>query len=175
MNSMTQPSPLKSRREPSRPWLAKHYDATRQRTVSLVRATVDHLVRQGQAVTIEAICQQSQQFDALGKGIKKAGILGNVEAYAYYRQYRTHRSAEERKTHSSRRSAPTRSLLPTSLHRDLQQVRRRYGRESKRDLVERLVTVEQAYLESQEQLARLQFEILEQQQHMQKGQENASF
>jgi len=40
--------------------------------------------------------------------------------------------------------------------------------------VERLVTVEQAYLESQEQLARLQFELLEQQQHMQKRQENAS-
>ncbi len=35
-----------------------------------------------------------------------------------------------------------RSLLPTALHRDLQQVRRRYGRESKRDLLERLVTVE---------------------------------
>lgn len=172
---MTQPSPLTTRREPSRPWLAKHYEATRQRTVSLVRAAVDHLVRQGQAVTIEAICHQSQQLDALGKGIKKAGILGNAEAYAYYRQYRTHQSAGERKTHSPRRSAPTRALLPTTLHRDLQQVRRRYVRESKRDLVERLVTVEQAYLESQEQLARLQFEILEQQQHMQKRQENASF
>jgi len=142
--------------------------------VSLVKAAVDHLVRHEQTVTIEAICHQSQQLDALGKGVKKAGILGNAEAYAYYRQHRTHRRVGERKTHSPRRSAPMRSLLPTALHRDLQQVRRRYLRESKHDLVERLVTVEQAYLESQEQLARLQFEILEQQQPRQKRQEIAS-
>jgi hypothetical protein len=172
---MTPPSISNTMREPSRPWLAKYYEATRQRTVSLVKVAVDHLVRHGQTVTIEAICQQSQQLDPLGKGIKKAGVLGNSEAYAYYRQHSTHRRARERKTSSPRRSASARSSLPTALHRDLQQARRRYLRESKQDLVERLVTVEQAYLESQQQLARLQFEILEQQQHVQKRQENASF
>jgi hypothetical protein len=172
---MTPPSTSNAIREPSRPWLEKHYEATRQRTGSLVKTAVDHLIRHGQTVTIEAIGQQSQQLDPLGKGVKKAGILGNAEAYAYYRQHSTHRRAGDRKTRSPRRSASARYSLPTALHRDLQQVRRRYLRESKHDLVERLVTVEQAYLESQQQLAHLQFEILEQQQHVQKRQENASF
>jgi len=173
---MTPPSASNATSEPSRPWLAKHYEATRQRTVSLVKAAVDRLVQHGQTVTIEAICRQSQQLDSLGKGVKKAGILGNTEAYAYYQQYSTtYRRAGARKARSPRRSIATRSPLPTNLHRDFQQVRRRYVRESKQALVERLVTVEQAYIESQQQLARLQFEILEQQQHMQKGQENASF
>jgi hypothetical protein len=42
-------------------------------------------------------------------------------------------------------------------------------------LVERLLSVEQAYLESQQQLARLQFELLDQQQKAQKRHENTSF
>ena len=52
---------------------------------------------------------------------------------------------------------------------------RRYLRESKAALVERLLSVEQAYLESQQQLARLQFELLDQQQKAQKRHENTSF
>jgi hypothetical protein len=50
-----------------------------------------------------------------------------------------------------------------------------YLRERKPDLVERLLFVEQAYIESQQQLARLQFELLDQQQKTQKRHENASF
>jgi hypothetical protein len=65
--------------------------------------------------------------------------------------------------------------LPTDPQRNLGQVRRRYLRERKPDLVERLLSVEQAYIESQQQLARLQFELLEQQQKAQKKQKNRSF
>jgi hypothetical protein len=65
--------------------------------------------------------------------------------------------------------------LPTDPGRDLGSVRRRYLRERKPDLVERLLLVDQAYIESQQQLARLQFELLEQQQKAQKKQENRSF
>jgi len=43
------------------------------------------------------------------------------------------------------------------------------------NLVERLLCVEQAYIESQQQLAQLQFELLEQQQKAQKGREGRSF
>ncbi len=64
--------------------------------------------------------------------------------------------------------------LPTDPGRDLGAVRRRYLRERKPDLVERLLSVEQAYIESQQQLARLQFELLEHQQKMQKKRENPS-
>jgi len=158
--------------EQPRPWLMQHYAATRQRTVDLVKMTVDRLIQDEQTVTIEAICRRSQQLDPQGKGIKKAGILGNAEAHAYYQQHCT-----------SRRRTPGRASprtvmtyrLPTDPQRDLGQVRRHYLRERKPDLVERLLSVEQAYIESQQQLARLQFELLEQQQKAQKKRENRSF
>ena len=170
---MNQHSMSNTTRERARPWLEKHYEATRQHTVNLVKTAVDQLVKEKRSVTIEAICQQSQQLDPQGKGIKKAGILGNAEAYVYYRQH----CASPRRTGGrvSRQSATVVHRLPTGPHRDLRQVRRRYLRESKAALVERLFSVEQAYLESQQQLARLQFELLDQQQKAQKRHENTSF
>jgi hypothetical protein len=134
--------------------------------------TVDRLIQDGQTVTIEAICKLSQQLDPQGKGIKKAGVLGNADAYAYYRQHRSFRASTPGR--ASHRAVMT-HRLPTDPGRDLGAVRRRYLRERKPDLVERLLLVEQAYIESQQQLARLQFELLEQQQKAQKKRENHSF
>jgi len=170
---MTQYSKSNATPERDRPWLEQHYQATRQRTVRLVKAAVDQLVKDKRAVTIEAICQQSQQLDPQGKGIKKAGVLGNEEAYLYDRQHcASQRSAPKRTSHHP---GPTAYRLPTDPRRDLGQVRRRYSREKKMNLVERLLCVEQAYIESQQQLAQLQFELLEQQQKAQKGRESRSF
>ncbi len=152
--------------EQPRPWLRQHYAATRQRTVDLVKMTVDHLIQDGQTVTIEAICTLSQQLDPQGKGIRKAGVLGNTDAYAYYQQHRTHQPARSGRTSQKSRRTMITYRLPTDPERDLGSVRRRYLRESKPDLVARLLLVEQAYIESQQQLARLQFELLEQQQKM---------
>src|SRR6266705_2799196 len=148
MRAMNQHSISNITHEQARPWLEQHYQATRQRTVSLVKAAVDQLVKEGQSVTIEAICKLSQQLDPQGKGIRKAGILGNEQAYAYYRHHCTsqHRAARR----IQRQPATTAYRLPTDPHRDLGQVRRRYLRESKTALVERLLSVEQAYLESQQ-------------------------
>src|SRR6266568_3157992 len=172
MRAMNQHSISNITHEQARPWLEQHYQATRQRTVSLVKAAVDQLVKEGQSVTIEAICKLSQQLDPQGKGIRKAGILGNAEAYAYYQQHRTSRRRTPGR--ASHRTVTT-YRLPTDPQRDLGQVRRRYLRERKPDLVERLLSIEQAYIESQQQLARLQFELLEQQQKTQKRPENRSF
>jgi hypothetical protein len=169
---MNQHSTSNTTSERPRPWLLQHYAVIRQRTVDLVKQTVDRLIQDGQTVTIEAICKLSQQLDPQGKGIKKAGVLGNAEAYAYYQQHRTSRaSTSGRVSHR----AGMAHRLPTDPGRDLGSVRRRYLRERKPDLVERLLLVEQAYIESQQQLARLQFELLEQQQKVQKKRENHSF
>lgn len=173
MKAMNQHSMSNITHERARPWLERYYQATRQRTVSLVKGAVDQLVKEKRSVTIEAICQQSQQLDPQGKGIKKAGILGNAEAYAYYRQHCASPRTTGRRV--SPQSATVTFRLPTDPHRDLRQVRRRYLRESKTALVERLLSVEQAYLASQQQLARLQFELLDQQQQTQKRYENTSF
>jgi hypothetical protein len=169
---MNQDLILNTTSERPRSWLMQHYAAIRQRTVDLVKMTVDRLIQDRQKVTIEAICQLSQQLDPQGKGIKKAGILGNEEAYAYYQQHRTSRPSLPR---GVARGSVTTYRLPTDAERDLGSVRRRYLRERKPDLVERLLLVEQAYIESQQQLAKLQFECLEQQQKVQKKRETPSF
>ena len=72
-------SETSSMREPH-PWLQQHYQEKRQRTVRLVKAAVDQLVKEGQAVTIEAICRTSNDLDPEHRGIKKSAILENAEA-----------------------------------------------------------------------------------------------
>ena len=41
-----------------------------------MKATGDRLVKDGQAVTLEAIATRLREVDPTGRGIKKAGILG---------------------------------------------------------------------------------------------------
>ena len=80
------------------PWLQKHYQEKRERTVRLVRATVDQLVKEAQTVTIEAICRKSVELDTEGRGVKKSAVLENQEAHAYYRAHSTsYRVAQTRK------------------------------------------------------------------------------
>src|SRR6266487_6811814 len=163
MNSMSYDSPSNTARQMSttRPWLKTYHEARRQRTVDLVKATVDHLLADGQAVTLEAIATRSRELDPEGKGIKKAGILGNVEAHAYYRKhsvtYRSGRGQQRRKSKVHVSTQPSR-LDPG---RDIQRVRQRYLQQSKDNLVERLIAIEQEYAICQNQLARLQFELLD--------------
>src|SRR5260370_38719670 len=71
----------------SRPWLKRLHQEKRERTVRLVKAAVDQLMQEGQTVTLEAIGARSRALDPEGKGIKKAAIIGNAEAYAYYRKH----------------------------------------------------------------------------------------
>jgi hypothetical protein len=68
-----------------KPWLLKHYQEKRQRTVTLVKDSVDQLIKEKQTVTIEAICHKSAQIDEEGRGVKKSAVLENQEAHAYYR------------------------------------------------------------------------------------------
>jgi ribosomal protein S21 len=148
----------------ARSWLQTHYEMKRERTVMLVRKAIDSLRKEGSSITIETVCQRSQLLDPQKRGIGKAGILGNAEAYAYYQQYRTSRPRRQGPaTGRSHQKATTAYRLPTNLNRDLKQVRRRYLREQKSDLVERLLYVEQAYVESQQQLAHLQFKLIKMQ------------
>ncbi len=67
----------------------------------LVKATVDQLLKEGQTVTLEAICARSPEVDPEGKGIKKAAVIGNADAHAYYRKhsmsYRSGRGQQRRK------------------------------------------------------------------------------
>lgn len=161
MSNTIPQSTLNATKNTSRPWLKQHHQATRQRTITLVKATVDRLVQAGRTVTIEAICTLSHEVDPEGKGITKAGVLGNVEAHAYYRQHST--SYKRGLGYQQRQGRKKQvSVQPERIHadRDMERVRQRYLLQSKADLVERLIAVEQKYARTQQQLSQLQFELL---------------
>ena len=154
-------------REPH-PWLLKHYQEKRERTLRLVKAAVDQLIKEKQAVTIEAICHKSAEIDPEGRGVKKSALLENQEAHAYYREHSaSYRAAQTRKR-------PTKSTkvqvlahpLRIDLQRDIERVRRRYLQLTKPEIVERLLQVEQAYAELSKQQAQLQFAWAEREQQI---------
>ena len=168
---MRQVSTSSTKTQKSRPWLQAHYESRRKRTAELVKGAVDRLVQEKQAVTIEAICRMSKEIDPQGKGIKKAGVLGNAEAYTYYQKYSASYQMAQGRKHSSIRKGHRPAQPPRiDLDRDVNRVRQRYLKRSRADLVDRLLSVEQAYAQLHLQLARFQFEMIE----LQMKQEEAS-
>jgi hypothetical protein len=148
-----------------RPWLKLHYEAKRQRTIHLVKAAIDQLIREQQTVTIEAICRKSVEVDAEGRGVKKSAILENEDAHAYYRKHSTTYQTAKNRNRKVRQETRTRaSAQPLRIdpNRDVDRVRYRYLQLTKAELVDRLLDVEQAYAEIHLQLAHLQFQLVEQ-------------
>jgi hypothetical protein len=113
-------------------------------------------------VTLEAICTLSREVDPEGKGITKAGVLGNAEAHAYYRQ---HSTSYQRGLGYQRRKARKKQVAaqPSRIDadRDAGRARQRYLLQPKGDLVDRLLSVEQELAVTRQQLAALQFEMID--------------
>ncbi len=155
-----------------RPWLQKHYQEKRERTIRLVKAAVDQLIKEQQTVTIEAICRKSTEIDPDGRGIKQSAILENQAAHAYYCEHSTsYRNARTRKrqgTKKQERKISKAQPLRIDPSRDLDRVRHRYLQLTKTEIVERLLIVEQAYADVHQQLSHLQFQLLEQQEKEQR-------
>ncbi len=139
------------------PWLLKHYQEKRERTITLVKAAVDQLVKEGQNVTIEAVCRMSTSVDTEGRGVKKSALLENPEAHAYYRQHSLSYKAAQGRKRKGKTSPAVAQPLRIDPYRNVDRVRYRYLQMTKSELVERLLTVEQAYAELGEQQAQLQF------------------
>ncbi len=154
--------------EPKQPhsWLQKHYQEKRERTVRLVKAAVDQLVKERQTVTIEAICFKSSEVDSEGRGVKKSALLENAEAHAYYQKHSTSYQTMKQRNRKQKRkpSPPYPQPLRINPNRDVDRARYRYLQLTKAEIVERLLTAEQAYAEVQQQFAQLQFQFLEQEQ-----------
>lgn len=141
------------------PWLEeKVYTYLRQRTVDLVRSSVDALCKDKQRVSLSTIVAKSKELDAEGKGISESAILDNQEARAYYEQHRSWRG-------SLRKRARPLVVGPTSSDavkpgRDEQRVHQRYLRMSKEALVERLIIAERTLAEQRERWLSQQDEAL---------------
>lgn len=144
------------------PWLEeKVYARLRQRTIDLVKHSVDTLRKDKQRVSLSTVAAKSKELDTEGngKGISESAILDNQEARAYYEQHRSWRGDGQRFRSLSRRASPT-SPRVVKRDRDEQRVRQRYLRMSKEALVERLITVERTLAEQRERWLTQQDEAL---------------
>ena len=70
------------------PWLEeKVYAKLRQRTVDLVRQSVNALLKDKQRVSLSMVVAKSKEIDPEHRGISESAILDNQEARAYYKQH----------------------------------------------------------------------------------------
>jgi hypothetical protein len=144
------------------PWLEeKVYARLRQRTVDLVKRSVDGLRKDKQRVSLSTVAAKSKELDTEGngKGISESAILDNQEARNYYEQHRSWRG-------SSRKRAKPLAVVPPAQPpgikpgRDEQRVRQRYLRMSKEALVDRLITTERTLAEQRGRWLSQQDEVL---------------
>jgi hypothetical protein len=155
---MPQPS---SSNEASAPvWLTEQvYQPKRQRTVDLVRQSIDAL-REAQArVSLASIAARSREFDPDGVGISESAILTNEEARAYYEQ---HRSWKHQRRPPTSTQKPKIRPEPGSmkLARDEVRARQRYQRLSKKELIDRLLAAERSSAEWEQRFLAHQDDIL---------------
>src|SRR5712691_5055714 len=152
-------TPESSKSEPH-PWLEeKWYVRLRQRTVDLVKQSVNALRENKQRISLSTVAAKSKELHAEHRGISESAILDNQEARAYYEQHRSWRGSRRKRAKplAAAQTAEPRSVKPG---RDEQRVRQRYLRMSKDVLVERLITAERTLAEQRERWLSQQDETL---------------
>ena len=131
----------------------------RQRTIDLVRQSVDALRKDQQRVSLATVAAKSKQLDTDHRGVSESAILDNLEARAYYEQHRSWKGSSRKQAKPLVVASPTQppAVKPG---RDEQRVRQRYLRMSKEALVERLITAERTLAEQRERWLAQQDEAL---------------
>lgn len=142
------------------PWLEeKVYAPSRQRTIDLVRRSVDALLKDKQRVSLATVAAKSKELDLEHRGISESAVLDNQEASAYYKQHRSWKGSSTRRARPLVAASPT-TLGPIKPDRDEQRARQRYVRMSKEALADRLLTVERTWAEERERWLTQQDEML---------------
>ena len=152
-------TPESSKSEPHPRLEEKVYARLRQRTVDLVKQSVDQLRLDKRRISLATVAAKSKELDADHRGISESAILDNQEARAYYEQHRSWRGSP-RKRAKPLAAAQTASPMSVKPGRDEQRVRQRYLRMSKDVLVERLITAERTLAEQRKRWLSQQDEAL---------------
>ncbi|ASJ54150.1 hypothetical protein BP422_11690 [Brevibacillus formosus] len=144
-----------------RSWLReKVYAPKRQRTVHIVKQTIDSLLASKQRVSLATISNKSKEIDPEGLGISESAILNNEEARSYYELNRTWKGGSRRRRKQEVDHRPTYTISKINPNRDVSRVRQRLMRLSKTELVDRVLTLEQAAGVQEEQWLQLNDELL---------------
>lgn len=140
-------------------WLQEQvYAPKKQRTLELVTQSVERLHKERQRISLASIAAISKTIDPTGQGVSESSVLNNEEARALYEQHRSWKGSPRRTTNTTKKVKAPR--ISTKVDRDQEQVRQRYFRLSKAELVDRLLTVEAAYAEQEHRWLSQQDETL---------------
>ena len=142
------------------PWLEEKVSAKlRQRTVDLVKQSVDALRKDKQRVSLATVAAKSKELDPEHRGISESAILDNREARAYYEQHRSWQGNRKRRAMPQAVASPAQPG-PVKSDRNEQRARQRYLRMSKETVVDRLITVERIWAQERERWLAQQDEVL---------------
>ncbi len=132
-------------------WLVEQvYTPKRQRTIALVKRSVEALKQEHQRISFASIAAKSKEVDPDQIGVSESAILGNAEARAYYEQHRSWKQTHKASVRATERPTQPRIGM-VKLDRDEERTRLRYLRLSKQELAQRILALERAYAEDKEQ------------------------
>ncbi|MBD2098483.1 hypothetical protein H6F90_25770 [Trichocoleus sp. FACHB-591] len=147
---MMLPSASSSEESEAPQWLQeKVYSPKMERTVRLVKASVDALVQAKQTVSKATVVAKSKELDPEGQGVCASAIKRNADAFAYYEKHRSYKEPQGRRVVPAKESIETDSLR-IKPNRDENRARQRYLKLTKEQLVARLIVVENAFAQQQE-------------------------
>jgi hypothetical protein len=140
-------------------WLQEQvYAPKRQRTIDLVKQSIEALSKERQRVSLASIVATSKGIDPTGQGISESAMLNNEEARALYEQHRTWKGPLRHSLGATKKARTTR--VSTKTDRDKVQARQRYLRFHKAELVDRLLAAEYASAEQEQRWLTQQDEVL---------------
>lgn len=130
-------------------WLKEQvYAPKKQRTLDLVQRSIQSLLKERKPISLVSIAAISKTIDPTGQGVSESAVLNNEEARALYEQHRTWKGSPRRPTNITKKVKVPQ--ISTKTDRDQEQVRQRYLRLSKAELVDRLLAAESAYAEQEQ-------------------------
>ena len=146
----SEPSISTSKLENDAPlWLQEQvYAPKKQRTIDLVKRSIEGLLKEGQAISLASIAAISKSIDPTGQGISESAVLNNEEARSLYEQHRTWKGPLRHSPNTTKKVRATQ--ISTKADRDQEQARQRYLRFNKAELVDRLLAAEHAYAEQEQ-------------------------
>ncbi|MDF1997324.1 hypothetical protein [Peribacillus frigoritolerans] len=126
------------------PWLKSVHEQRKERSIQLGKQAIDTLVSDGIPVTYKNIQEKSKELDSQGKGIHSNTIKRNEKLYSYYKQHsKTFKVSQGKKKPLSNTTFDESAIRKISPKRNLSNVRTKYMKFSKEELVNRLIQTEQ--------------------------------
>ncbi|HGE5799802.1 hypothetical protein P9Z76_20520 [Bacillus cereus] len=132
-------------------WLKESHQRRKSRSVELGKQSIDQLIKQGDPITYTTITEQSKEIDPERKGIHPNTIRSNEHLYEYYKQHsKTHKQKKNSKNNTFKRSIPPEDIEfhKIKLNRNLDNLRRKYMKLTKEELVQRLILAEEYIAEN---------------------------